>query len=151
MEKNIIQKEDVLQVANDLNINVNESICLWVIMNYGEYQDKDPSATWNLVVEQMLYDIPKELRIKKEEYGFYLEQKVTTWMRTYYTIEGETKEEAIKEAIKFVKDGKCEPISWEEVEGVTEPMDITDNDGYSTKEIYFEDGTIIYQNSNDGI
>ncbi len=63
--KNLIQKEDVQQVANDLNIKVNEKIILWIIMNYGEYQDNDPTASWNLVVEQMLYDIPEELSIKR--------------------------------------------------------------------------------------
>jgi hypothetical protein len=141
---NQIQKEDVLQVANNLDIKVNEKIILWVIMNYGEYQDNDPSATWNLVVEQMLYDIPDELKPKVFE--FYLDQKVTNWMRTNFEIEADTEEEARKMAIKFVEEGKAEEIGWDEVEGVITPMDVTDNNGQSTEEIYFEDGSMIYQN-----
>lgn len=144
MSKNLIQKEDVLQIANDLKIKVNEKIILWVIMNYGDYQNDDPTSNWNSVVESMLYDIPDELKPKVFE--FYLDQKVTNWYRTNFEIEAETEEEAQKMAIKFVQEGKAEEISWDEVEGVVTPMDVTDNDGLSTEEIYFEDGSMIYQN-----
>jgi hypothetical protein len=145
---NQIQKEDVLQVANNLDIKVNEKIILWVIMNYGEYQDNDPSATWNLVVEQMLYDIPEEL--KPRFYECFLDQKVTSWYRTSFLIEADTEEEARQKSIDFVKEGKAEEIGWEELEGVITPMDVTDNDGFSTEEIYFEDGSMVYQNGKDG-
>lgn len=141
---NSIQKEDVLQVSKRLDIKVNEKIISWVLDNYEEYQSDDPAATWNLVVEQMLYDIPDELKPKVFE--FYLDQKVTNWMRTNFEIEADTEEEARKMAIKFVEEGKAEEIGWDEVEGVITPMDVTDNDGYSTQEIYFEDGSMIYQN-----
>jgi hypothetical protein len=142
---NLIQKEDVLQVSKKLDIKVNEKIISWVLENYEEYQNDDPAATWNLVVEQMLYDIPDELKLKY--FWFYLDQKVTNWMRTNFEIEADTEEEARKMAIKFVEEGKAEEIGWDEIEGVITPMDVTDNDGYSTQEIYFEDGSMIYQNS----
>jgi hypothetical protein len=145
---NQIQKEDVLQVANNLDIKVNEKIILWVIMNYEEYQDNDPSATWNLVVEQMLYGIPEEL--KPRFYECFLDQKVTSWYRTSFLIEADTEEEARQKSIDFVKEGKAEEIGWEELEGVITPMDVTDNDGFSTEEIYFEDGSMVYQNGKDG-
>jgi hypothetical protein len=141
---NSIQKEDVLQVSKRLDIKVNEKIISWVLDNYEEYQSDDPAATWNLVVEQMLYDIPDELKPKIFE--FYLDQKVTNWMRTNFEIEADTEEEARKMAIKFVEEGKAEEIGWDEIEGVITPLDVTDNDGYSTQEIYFEDGSMIYQN-----
>lgn len=141
---NLIQKEDVLQVSKKLDIKVNEKIISWVLENYEEYQNDDPAATWNLVVEQMLYDIPDELKPKVFE--FYLDQKVTNWMRTNFEIEADTEEEARKMAIKFVEEGKAEEIGWDEIEGVITPLDVTDNDGYSTQEIYFEDGSMIYQN-----
>jgi len=141
---NSIQKEDVLQVSKRLDIKVNEKIISWVLENYEEYQSDDPAATWNLVVEQMLYDIPDELKPKVFE--FYLDQKVTNWMRTNFEIEADTEEEARKMAIKFVEEGKAEEIGWDEIEGVITPLDVTDNDGYSTQEIYFEDGSMIYQN-----
>jgi hypothetical protein len=143
MSKNSIQKEDVLQVSKRLDIKVNEKIISWVLDNYESFEDNDPTATWNLVVEQMLYDIPDELKPKVFE--FHLDQKVTSWYRTDFEIEAETEEEAQKLAIKFVQEGNAEEISWEEIEGVITPMDVTDNDGFSTEEIYFE-GSIIHQN-----
>jgi hypothetical protein len=141
---NLIQKEDVLQVSKKLDIKVNEKIISWVLENYEDFQNDDPTSTWNLVVESMLYDIPDELKPKVFE--FYFDQKVTNWMRTNFEIEADTEEEARKMAIKFVEEGKAEEIGWDEVEGVITPMDVTDNDGYSTQEIYFEDGSMIYQN-----
>ena len=141
---NLIQKEDVLQVSKRLDIKVNEKIISWVLENYESFQNDDPTSTWNLVVESMLYDIPDELKPKIFE--FYLDQKVTNWMRTNFEIEADTEEEARKMAIKFVEEGKAEEIGWDEVEGVITPMDINDNDGLSTEEIYFEDGSMIYQN-----
>jgi hypothetical protein len=141
---NSIQKEDVLQVSKRLDIKVNEKIISWVLENYESYQSDDPTSTWNLVVESMLYDIPDELKPKVFE--FYLDQKVTNWMRTNFEIEADTEEEARKMAIKFVEEGKAEEIGWDEIEGVITPLDVTDNDGYSTQEIYFEDGSMIYQN-----
>ena len=141
---NSIQKEDVLQVSKRLDIKVNEKIISWVLENYEGFQADDPTSTWNLVVESMLYDIPDELKPKVFE--FYLDQKVTNWMRTNFEIEADTEEEARKMAIKFVEEGKAEEIGWDEIEGVITPLDVTDNDGYSTQEIYFEDGSMIYQN-----
>ena len=145
---NLIKKEDVLQVSNDLKIKVNEKTIQWVLDNYESFQNDDPTATWNLVVEQMLYDIPDEL--KPKVFNFYFDQKVTNWYRTNFEIEAETEEEAQKMAIRFVKEGYTEEIGWDEVEGIITPMDVTDNDGLSTEEIYFEDGSMIYQNGKDG-
>jgi hypothetical protein len=141
---NQIKREDVLQVSNDLKIKVNEKVIQWVLDNYEGFQADDPTSNWNLVVESMLYDIPEELKPKVFE--FYLDQKVTNWMRTNFEIEADTEEEARKMAIKFVEEGKAEEIGWDEIEGVITPLDVTDNDGYSTQEIYFEDGSMIYQN-----
>ena len=141
---NQIKREDVLRVANDLKIKVSEKVIQWVLENYESFQADDPTSTWNLVVESMLYDIPEELKPKVFE--FYLDQKVTNWMRTNFEIEADTEEEARKMAIKFVEEGKAEEIGWDEIEGVITPLDVTDNDGYSTQEIYFEDGSMIYQN-----
>ena len=147
MSKNQIQKEDVLQVANDLDIKVNEKIILWVIMNYGEYQDKDPSATWNLVVEQMLYDIPEEYEIKT--FNFYLDQKVTTWMRTNFSVEGEDIEVARQKAVDFVKEGNTSELPWDEIMDTKEVMSLEENGGMSTEEIFEENGVYVYVNGKD--
>jgi hypothetical protein len=81
-----------------------------------------------------------------ENFNFYLDQKVTTWMRTNFEVEAESFEEAVKKANEMYESGKLYDISWDEVEGVKENMDTEENDGYSTEELYYEDGNLIYQN-----
>lgn len=144
---NIIQKEDVLRVANDLNIKVNDQVVQWVLENYDSYQEQDPHGTWNLVVEQMLYDNPDALKPKK--FNFYVDQKVTTWMRTHFDIEAETEDEARQKAVDFVKEGNTSDLPWEEVMDTKELMSLEDNGGASTEEIFEEDGTYVYVNGND--
>ena len=144
---NQIQKEDVLRVANNLDIKVNEKIILWVLDNYESFEDNDPTATWNLVVEQMLYDIPEELSIKT--FNFYLDQKVTTWMRTNFSVEGEDIEVARQKAVDFVKEGNTSELSWDEIMDTKEVMSLEDNGGMSTEEIFEENGTYVYVNGKD--
>jgi hypothetical protein len=52
----MIQISDVLQVADRLKINVTHRDAMWVLDNYDE--DSDPSATWDLIVENLLHQIP---------------------------------------------------------------------------------------------
>ena len=144
---NKIQKEDVLQVSNDLNIKVNEKTIQWVLDNYESFQDNDPSATWNLVVEQMLYDIPEELSIKT--FNFYLDQKVTTWMRTNFSVEGEDIEVARQKAVDFVKEGNTSELPWDEIMDTKEVMSLEENGGMSTEEIFEENGVYVYVNGKD--
>jgi hypothetical protein len=144
---NQIQKEDVLQIANDLNIKVNEKCIQWVLDNYESFQSDDPSATWNLVVEQMLYDIPEELSIKT--FNFYLDQKVTTWMRTNFSVEGEDIEVARQKAVDFVKEGNTSGIPWDEIMDTKEVMSLEENGGMSTEEIFEENGVYVYVNGKD--
>jgi len=144
---NLIKKEDVLQVANDLNIKVNEKTIQWVLDNYESFQSDDPTATWNLVVEQMLYDIPEELSIKT--FNFYLDQKVTTWMRTNFSVEGEDIEVARQKAVDFVKEGNTSGIPWDEIMDTKEVMSLEENGGMSTEEIFEENGVYVYVNGKD--
>ena len=144
---NQIQKEDVLQIANDLNIKVNEKCIQWVLDNYESFQSDDPSATWNLVVEQMLYDIPEEYEIKT--FNFYLDQKVTTWMRTNFSVEGEDIEVARQKAVDFVKEGNTSGIPWDEIMDTKEVMSLEENGGMSTEEIFEENGVYVYVNGKD--
>ena len=51
-----------------------------------------------------------------KKFDFFLDQKVTTWMRTEFEVEAETIEEAKKLAILKFKDGDLGEIPWEEVD-----------------------------------
>ena len=84
-----------------------------------------------------------------EKFNFYLDQKVTTWMRTEFSVEGESREVARQMAVDFVKEGNTSSLPWEEVMDTKELMSLKDNDGMSTEEIFEEDGTYVYVNGKD--
>lgn len=84
-----------------------------------------------------------------EKFNFYLDQKVTTWMRTNFSVEGETLEIARQNAVDFVKEGNTSELPWDEVMDTKEVMSVEDNGGFSTEEIFEEDGTYVYVNGND--
>lgn len=83
------------------------------------------------------------------QFNFYLDQKVTTWMRTNFSVEGETLEIARQKAVDFVKEGNTSELPWEEVMDTKEVMSLEENGGMSTEEIFEEDGTYVYVNGND--
>ena len=84
-----------------------------------------------------------------EKFNFYLDQKVTTWMRTEFSVEGESREVARQMAVDFVKEGNTSELPWEEVMDTKEVMSLEDNGGMSTEEIFEEDGTYVYINGKD--
>lgn len=57
MKAEIITKEDVLQVANELGYLPTDSQIQNVIDLYPSEQELDPTGTWNLVVEQCLNSV----------------------------------------------------------------------------------------------
>ena len=80
-----------------------------------------------------------------KEFVFNLDQKVTTWMRTEFTIEAENLTQAKELAIKFHLDGETEDMEWIQIDGCYEKMEVDDNDDYSTEELYFN-GLLVYSN-----
>ncbi len=52
-----ITKEDVLQVAEQLGMKPTEEQIQQVINEYAGACEKDPTGTWDLIVEQQLYEI----------------------------------------------------------------------------------------------
>ena len=84
-----------------------------------------------------------------ETFNFYLDQKVTTWMRTNFSVEGESREVARQMAVDFVKEGNTSELPWDEIMDTKEVMSLKENDGMSTEEIFEEDGTYVYINGND--
>jgi len=84
-----------------------------------------------------------------ETFNFYLDQKVTTWMRTNFSVEGESLEVARQKAVDFVKEGNTSELPWDEIMDTKEVMSLEENGGMSTEEIFEEDGTYVYVNGND--
>jgi D-mannonate dehydratase len=69
-------------------------------------------------------------------FEFFLDQKVTTWMRTDFEVKAKDLNEAVKIAKEMYEDGDLEQISWEEIMDTKEVLRPCDNGGESTAEIY---------------
>lgn len=52
----MIQSTDVLNVAHRLGLEPTTRDIQWVLDNYTE---NDPTATWDLIVEELLYNVPE--------------------------------------------------------------------------------------------
>ena len=63
---NTIIIEDVIQVARQLNFNPTLKEMDRIVEMFAEEQDNDLTATWNLVIEQLLYSLEVE-QIKPNE------------------------------------------------------------------------------------
>ncbi len=53
----MISTEDVIQIADNFGFVVTDKEVKGIIKDYDFEQEQDPSATWDLVVEKMLYDL----------------------------------------------------------------------------------------------
>ena len=53
-----VTKEDVLDVAERIHFRpIDEKEMEWVLLCYEDAQRQDPSGTWDLVVEDLLYGL----------------------------------------------------------------------------------------------
>jgi hypothetical protein len=71
-------------------------------------------------------------------FDFFLDQKITAWMRTRFCVEAHTREEAIERAKKSYEK-LCEGERWEEIPDTQEVMSLKENEGCSTVEIYIDE------------
>ena len=69
-------------------------------------------------------------------FEFFLDQKVTTWMRTEFEVKANDLNEAVKIAKEKLENGDLEDIGWQEIDGTKEILQPKDNGGESTAEIY---------------
>jgi len=135
-----IAREDVINVGNSINKELTEKEIIWVLENYISYQNDEPESTWNLIVERMIYDLPTTI------FNFYVDQKVTTWMRTNFEIDAVDEEDAKIKAIQFSKGDEISKLPWDEVMDTKEVMSVEDNGGEPTEELFKADGEFINGN-----
>ena len=69
-------------------------------------------------------------------FEFFLDQKVTTWMRTDFEVKANDLNEAVKIAQEKFSNGDLEDIAWQEIMDTKEVLQPSDNGGESTAEIY---------------
>lgn len=55
--RNKISKEDVVDIATSIGKVLTDEEIQDIVENYWWNQEEDPTATWNLVVEDMIYFI----------------------------------------------------------------------------------------------
>jgi hypothetical protein len=135
-----ITREDVIIIGNSINKELTEKEIIWVLENYISYENDEPQSTWNLIVERMLYDLPTTT------FNFYVDQKVTTWMRTNFEIDAIDEEDAKIKAIQFSKGDEISELPWDEVMDTKEVMSVEDNGGEPTEELFKADGEFINGN-----
>lgn len=80
------------------------------------------------------------------KFNFYLDEKATIWYRTNFKVKAKTIEEAKELAIKKHENGELKMLSWEPILETNEVISLKQNEGYSTAEIYKDDGELIFQN-----
>jgi hypothetical protein len=90
-----------------------------------------------------------------ETFDFFLDQKVSTWMRTEFSIEADNLNDAVKIAKEKLERGDIDEISWEEVDDTKEILLPCDNDNQSTAEMYYmnDKGDVmeVYNNKVDKV
>jgi len=69
-------------------------------------------------------------------FEFFLDQKVTTWMRTDFEIKAEDLNQAVKIAKEKLENGDLDDIGWQEIMDTKEVLQPSDNGGESTAEVY---------------
>jgi hypothetical protein len=80
------------------------------------------------------------------EFDFYLDQKHTIWYRNKFTIEAETQEEANEKVIQLYKNDELPNDDWDLLHDTVEAMNVGDNGGEPTEELFTHDGTLIIDN-----
>jgi hypothetical protein len=87
----------------------------------------------------------------KQEFDFYIDERVRIWNRLKFSVEAETLEEAKDMAIFMVTQDREEIdfYDFELLHDTLTELEIEDNDGNSTIELYCEKDTdLIYENGD---
>lgn len=74
-----------------------------------------------------------------QEFEFYGDQKNTIWYRVNFSIEAETKEEAIEKVKQMYEEQKSLydfGIHWEIIDDTAEDITVEANNGWATEEIF---------------
>ena len=76
----MITKEDILKVAKDLNFAVpSQDAISNILENFDSYAKDDPTSTWDIIIENMLYNLETPKRITGMD--------VLNWHGSDHTIE----------------------------------------------------------------
>ena len=73
-----------------------------------------------------------------ETYRFYIDRKVTSWVREWHEVEAESLEEAKKEMVHAFHDNMCVKTFYEQesLDGTEDYLEPGENGGNATAELY---------------
>jgi hypothetical protein len=107
--------------------------------------DVEECKNYILKYSDNLQLVDEDYVIGEEDFEFYMDQKHTVWLRTWFSVQARSQEEA-NEKVRQMYDN-------DEIEGDTEylyetleEMSLEDNDDMSTVEIYTEHVDLVLQN-----
>jgi hypothetical protein len=85
-----------------------------------------------------------------ETFKFYIDQKITTWERTHFNIEANSKKEAVEKAKEILKEDNEYPVgNWiETLHEASSKLEIEQNGDCATRELFL-DGMEIANNAED--
>ena len=86
-----------------------------------------------------------------ENFRFKQDVKVIVWVRQSFTIEAESKEDALKKAERFKTEdvtGEIDDVDWRTLWNTQKLMSPEDNDDMCTIELYDEHDNLIGQNAD---
>jgi len=86
-----------------------------------------------------------------ETFNYFINQKITTWQRVKFTIQAETEDEANKKAKEVLADQNECPDNgeYEIIHESNTDMDIEENGGCATRELYSSAGKEIANNAEE--
>jgi hypothetical protein len=81
--------------------------------------------------------------VPKKKYDFYIDRKMTVWVREFHTIKADSLDEAKKKMIDSFRQSECEETFYEQetLYDTLESIEPGDNDGNPTLELYCDEGS----------
>jgi len=146
-----IDRDDVINIASQLKMRTfTEEEIQEVINRFDDKRYKDPDATWDLIVENILYDIINSV---EREFNFTYLIKHTIWSKAKFSVTASSKEEAIKKASEMYVMLELDTLERNLDEDTIEDMCPEENDNQETEVVLYmkndEDGENVFNNSKE--
>jgi hypothetical protein len=85
--------------------------------------------------------------VPKKNYEFYVDRKITDWVRVYHQVEADSLEDAKKKMIDAFHTNMCrETYDYQDGLNVVDFMEPGENGGNATAELYTENGDLLITN-----
>lgn len=111
----------------------------------GHTYDVEECKNYILKYSDNLQLVDEDYVIGEEDFEFYMDQKHTVWLRTWFSVQARSQEEANEKAREMYDNDEIEGDT-EYLYDTLEEMSLDDNGDMSTVEIYTEHVDLVLQN-----